>query len=193
MADFKIKSVDGILNGSGISAFTTVKYPKSIEVSIEDEDYSGSDNVGRNKSGTISRNKVAMKRVLKVEWGPLTGDEIKAILRAIDPSDRVITKTTTYWKKKTVKATKTGTITLTRSDGTTYNKKVKKDKSYTSYTKATKTSTTAKYSQFVQVYYPDPYDGADVVRTFYCSNRTAPLYNRTMGLWESLSIEFIER
>ncbi len=50
---------------------------------------------------------------------------------------------------------------------------------------------------FFTVEYPDPMEGERVTKTFYVSNRTVPMYryDSTKGihLWESLSMNFIER
>lgn len=195
MAIFQIKSIDGKLNGSSSFNYTDIKTPKSIEIDIEDVDYDDGKKhkVGRSSTGTMRRNKVAMKRTLKVTWGPLTTEELYDILHAIDPDDRVV-KTKRYkWVAVKRTAKKTGYVTYTTSSGSKKRKKVRKGHKYTTHKRKTYYTVTSRFSTYVKIKYFDPYDNAYKERTFYCSSRTMPLYNKTLDIWESLAIDFIEK
>lgn len=73
--------------------------PKTFEVTISDLD--GESN--RNTNGDLIRDRIAVKRKLNLEWGPLSQSECSILLKAIkdvffqvtypDPMDGVITKT----------------------------------------------------------------------------------------------------
>lgn len=73
--------------------------PKSYEATISDLD--GESN--RNANGELIRDRIAVKRKLNLEWGPLSQSEISALLNAIsgvfftvtfpDPQLGLITKT----------------------------------------------------------------------------------------------------
>jgi hypothetical protein len=39
----------------------------------------------------------------------------------------------------------------------------------------------------------DPLVGGNYTGTFYVGDRTAPLYNTSQGLWESITMDFIEK
>jgi uncharacterized protein DUF6711 len=52
---------------------------------------------------------------------------------------------------------------------------------------------TAVSSVFFDVNYPDPMSGGNITKTCYVGNRTSPLFNFNTGLWESLSMDFIEK
>lgn len=73
--------------------------PKSYEATVSDLD--GESN--RNANGELVRDRIAVKRKLNLEWGPLSQSEISTLLRAVssvfftvtfpDPELGVITKT----------------------------------------------------------------------------------------------------
>ena len=73
--------------------------PKSYQPTISDID--GESN--RNAKGELIRDRIAVKRKLDLEWGPLSQSEISTLLKAVsdvffevefpDPQDGVITKT----------------------------------------------------------------------------------------------------
>jgi hypothetical protein len=46
---------------------------------------------------------------------------------------------------------------------------------------------------FFSCTYLDPMVGSVQTKTFYVGDRSAPLYNNTLGLWESLKMDFIEK
>lgn len=81
------------VNGVEITA------PKTYQSSINDID--GETN--GNANGELIRDRIATKRKLEMEWGPLTQDEISTLLNSvkdeffecefIDPLDGIITKT----------------------------------------------------------------------------------------------------
>jgi hypothetical protein len=56
-----------------------VKTPKSLSVQLSDLDGSTT----RNANGVMIRDRIAVKRKLEVEWGPLSDSEISTILTAI--------------------------------------------------------------------------------------------------------------
>lgn len=64
-----------ILNIAGIA----VKDPKLFQVEINDIDKESE----RNANGTMQRTRVAVKRKLIIEWGPLSNSEISKILNAV--------------------------------------------------------------------------------------------------------------
>ena len=85
-----------ILTISGVD----VKNPSVFQVEITDIDKESE----RNANGTMQRTRVATKRKLIVEWGPLSNSEISKILKAVkdvfftvkypDPEEgKIITKT----------------------------------------------------------------------------------------------------
>lgn len=73
--------------------------PKVFEVAVSDLD--GESN--RNANGELIRDRIAVKRKINLEWGPLTQSEIQTLLNSIssvfftvtfpDPMSGVITKT----------------------------------------------------------------------------------------------------
>lgn len=73
--------------------------PKTYEVIVQDFD--GESN--RNANGNLVRDRIAVKRKLNLEWGPLTQSEIETLLNAVssvfftvtypDPQLGVVTKT----------------------------------------------------------------------------------------------------
>lgn len=77
-----------------------VKTPKEIKLTINDID---SDSTGRNANGELMRDRVATKRKLEIEWGPLRQSEISKILnqtsgvffnvKYFDAKDGLITRT----------------------------------------------------------------------------------------------------
>jgi hypothetical protein len=46
---------------------------------------------------------------------------------------------------------------------------------------------------YFQCTFLDPLLGANYTGTFYVGDRTAPLYNTAQGLWESITMDFIEK
>lgn len=46
---------------------------------------------------------------------------------------------------------------------------------------------------FFTVSYMNPLTGTVDTKTMYVGDRTAPVYNETLGIWEELSLAFIER
>lgn len=46
---------------------------------------------------------------------------------------------------------------------------------------------------YFQCTFLDPLVGGNYTGTFYVGDRTAPLYNTTQGLWESMTLDFIEK
>lgn len=73
--------------------------PKTFSASLNDID--GESN--RNANGELLRDRIATKRKLEMEWGPLSQDEISTLLTAVsdvffevtfpDPKEGMITKT----------------------------------------------------------------------------------------------------
>lgn len=57
----------------------SVKAPKSLKVSIQDIDGQST----RTAAGTMTRDRITVKRKLECEWGPLSDVEISSILNAI--------------------------------------------------------------------------------------------------------------
>lgn len=47
--------------------------------------------------------------------------------------------------------------------------------------------------EYISVKYLDPKVGDFTTSTFYVGNRTAPMYNATMGLWSNVSFKIIKR
>lgn len=47
--------------------------------------------------------------------------------------------------------------------------------------------------EYIEVKYLDAYAGAFVTKTFYVGDRSSPMYNATLGLWENVSFNIIER
>lgn len=56
-----------------------VKDPSVIQVDLQDIDKESE----RNANGTMQRTRVAVKRKLTVEWGPLSNSEISKILKSV--------------------------------------------------------------------------------------------------------------
>lgn len=52
---------------------------------------------------------------------------------------------------------------------------------------------TAFNPEYISVSFLDPYANAFSTKTFYVGDRAAPLYNATMGLWENVTFNIIER
>ena len=73
--------------------------PKTFEVAVSDLD--GESN--RNANGELIRDRIAVKRKINLEWGPLSQGEIQTLLNAVssvfftvtfpDPMSGVVTKT----------------------------------------------------------------------------------------------------
>ena len=57
-----------------------VKDPKQLQVEIQDIDKESD----RNANGTMIRTRVAIKRKVSLEWGPLSNSEISRILTAVE-------------------------------------------------------------------------------------------------------------
>lgn len=57
-------------------------FPASFQVGLQDVDL----DAGRTSSGWMKRNKKAIKRTISAELPAMTTDEIKLVLRAIDPT-----------------------------------------------------------------------------------------------------------
>lgn len=57
--------------------------PTVLEVTIQDLD--SETGTGRNQSGELFRDRVAVKRTIRCEWGILTKSQISDILTAISP------------------------------------------------------------------------------------------------------------
>lgn len=78
---------------------TEVTAPKTFQADVLDVD--GDSN--RNANGDLVRDRIAVKRKLEMEWGPLTQDEISTLLTAVsdtsfevtylDPMSGSVTKT----------------------------------------------------------------------------------------------------
>lgn len=78
---------------------TEVAVPKSYKVTVSDID--GESN--RNANGELVRDRIAVKRKLEMEWGPLDDSEISVLLKAVkdtffevtfpDPQEGILTKT----------------------------------------------------------------------------------------------------
>lgn len=47
--------------------------------------------------------------------------------------------------------------------------------------------------EYITISYLDPYSGTFVTADFYVGNRSAPLYNATLGLWSDVSFNVIKR
>lgn len=81
------------INGVDITA------PKAFQVDIEDVDGES----GRNARGEMLRDRIAIKRKLNCEWGPLNDEQISTILKSVkdvfftvsypDPEEGTISKT----------------------------------------------------------------------------------------------------
>lgn len=52
---------------------------------------------------------------------------------------------------------------------------------------------TAFNPEYISIVYLDAMQGDYVTSEFYVGNRSAPLYNTRLGLWESVSFNLIER
>lgn len=47
--------------------------------------------------------------------------------------------------------------------------------------------------EYISVNYLDAYSGAFETKTIYVGDRASPLYNSTLGLWENVAFNIIER
>lgn len=47
--------------------------------------------------------------------------------------------------------------------------------------------------EYLSIVYLDAKSGSFLTKTFYVGDRTAPMYNSTLGLWENVSFNIIER
>lgn len=52
---------------------------------------------------------------------------------------------------------------------------------------------TAFNPEYIEVEYLDPMEGDYVTKEFYVGNRSAPLYNSKLNLWENVSFNIIAR
>lgn len=57
----------------------SVKAPKTMKVSIQDIDGQST----RTAAGTMTRDRITIKRKIECEWGPLSNSEVAIILNAI--------------------------------------------------------------------------------------------------------------
>ena len=67
--------MSGYLSVNGVE----LKAPKTFSVDIQDIDNES----GRNAKGDMQRDRVAVKRKLNIEWGPLSDAEISVILKSV--------------------------------------------------------------------------------------------------------------
>lgn len=56
--------------------------PSSLEWALQDLD--SEDGAGRNQSGTMFRDRIAIKRKVSCQWPPMTPSEMSKILKAMD-------------------------------------------------------------------------------------------------------------
>ena len=63
--------------------------PTVLQPAIRDLD--SEDGTGRNQSGTMFRDRVAIKRSVHCEWGPLTKNEMATLLTAMSPASFSLT------------------------------------------------------------------------------------------------------
>lgn len=63
--------------------------PTVLQPSIQDLD--AEQGTGRNQAGTMFRDRVAVKRSLHCEWGPLRKEEMSALLSAMSPASFSLT------------------------------------------------------------------------------------------------------
>lgn len=101
--------------------------PSGLEVSIQDVDY----DTGRTADGMMHRNRVGIKRKLKITWPPQHPEGVAKILRAV-------------------------------------------------------------YDSAFTVTYLDPYEGTMVSGTFYAGDRSAPMLNYSLNLYDTMSFDVIE-
>lgn len=47
--------------------------------------------------------------------------------------------------------------------------------------------------EYITVRYLDPLKGKEAISEFYVGNRSAPMYNAKMGLWQNVSFNIVER
>lgn len=52
---------------------------------------------------------------------------------------------------------------------------------------------TAFNPEYVEIKYLDPMAGDYLTKTFYVGDRSAPMYNATVGLWSNVSFNIIEQ
>lgn len=62
-----------------------VELPAPTVVQLTIQDLDSEEGTGRNQSGTMFRDRVAIKRSVHCEWGPLNKDEMSTLLRAMSP------------------------------------------------------------------------------------------------------------
>ena len=63
---------------------TNLPAPTVLQPGIQDLD--SEDGTGRNQSGTMFRDRVAVKRTVHCEWGVLTKEEMKNLLSSMSPA-----------------------------------------------------------------------------------------------------------
>lgn len=47
--------------------------------------------------------------------------------------------------------------------------------------------------EYIDVTFLDPWTNSFITKEFYVGNRTAPLYNATLGIWENIAFSIISR
>ena len=72
MATLKIKKADG----------TSVSLPEAMELEVTIQDLD-SDKSGRNQNGKLFRDRIAVKRKLKINFPPLTDSDMHKVLNAL--------------------------------------------------------------------------------------------------------------
>ena len=48
-------------------------------------------------------------------------------------------------------------------------------------------------AEYIEIKYLDPKAGGYVTKTFYVGDRSAPMYNNTLGVWSNVAFNVIER
>lgn len=99
------------INGADIPA------PKTCKIGISDQDY----NSDTDSNGTLHRNRVAIKRKISNEWGPLTWTEISKILTSVKGVFFNVTypdpETEKYETKRMYVSDRTSPIAIEQEDG----------------------------------------------------------------------------
>lgn len=99
------------VNGAEITA------PKTCKIGISDQDY----NSDTDSNGNLHRNRVAIKRKISNEWGPLTWTEISRILTSIKDVFFNVTypdpQTGKYETKRMYVGDRTAPIAVLQDDG----------------------------------------------------------------------------
>jgi hypothetical protein len=68
---------------------TELPAPAVLQPTIQDLD--SEDGTGRNQSGTMFRDRIAVKRSVHCEWGPLSKSEMATLLTAMSPASFSLT------------------------------------------------------------------------------------------------------